>query len=354
MAWLYSRGRVSDTELLVFTRHLSAMLSAGIPIIWALTICHDRCGNQTLAKVLKSARDRIAGGATIASSLVESSQIFSPTYRVLIEAGEGAGMLDRSLDCLTSEISARIALRQHLRAAAIYPTMVLFALIMVTLFLLVWVIPTFEELFSDVGASLPLLTRVVLSVSRLVSSYGVLITALLLMVGALVIQAIKQNQKLASRAESIAHTVPLLRSILTLSASARMSSTLGTLIQAGIPIIDALATTARVVGSGIYAGEILRVRDKIANGSSLASALGESSIISTVVVDYISVGEHSGRLDVMLHHCAAQLERELAEFITRLQQLVEPVLILTIGAIVGILVLAMYLPIFQIGELLTH
>ncbi len=348
------RRLVSDAELLAFTRHLHAMLGAGIPILSALTICHERCVNNALAEALKLAHERIGQGSSIASSLELSPRIFSPIYRALLAAGESAGILERSLECLASELSSRITLRRNLTAAATYPSIVLATLSLVTIALLVWVVPTFEDLFSDAGTTLPWLTRIVIRLSRLISTYGACIFAASVVAALVAIRALRSNQHLAERMERIAHRIPLVKTVMCLSFSARISSTLGALIRSGVPIIDALTTTSRVVPSRLYTEEILRVRTEVANGSSLSASLRTSPIVSPITIDYITVGERSGQLEVMLLHSATQLEQELATLIERLTQLAEPILLLTVGIIVGILVVAMYLPIFQIGELVSR
>ncbi len=350
----WRRRRVSDEKLLALTRHLGAMLGAGIPIITALKISADRCGDRTLSDALMKARDRIAGGVTISSSIRESPHIFGPVYCALVEAGEIAGILDESLHRLERDLSARIALRRNVVAAAIYPIVVLFALAFITTLLLLWVVPTFEDLFADTGAKLPWLTRTVVSLSHMLSLFGLPLILLGVSAVMIVVKILKRNRGLLRAASRIVPRMPLLGSILTLRSSARFSATLGALIQSGIPIIDALATTSLVVGSAPVAQDIQRVRNRIANGSSLSEALKDSSTLWPDLIHYIAVGEQSGRLELMLLRCAEQLERDLSDRVTRFQQMLEPALILSIGVIVGTLVLAMYLPIFQIGGLASQ
>lgn len=350
----YPRRRVSDRELLIFTRHLSALLGAGLPIISALSITAERCANKTLAEALAKAREHIANGSTISDSLGEFPKIFTPFFRSVVEAGEGAGILEESLNSVARAIDARVALRRHLISAAIYPSIVLCVLLLVTLFLLTSVIPTFEELFSDLDAPLPGLTQAVLSASRLLTRYGTLLLLSVAIVGALALSSIRRSKKLSRQMERLLLRTPLLKSILTLTWSARMSGILSALLRSGIPIIEALTTTANVVASQAFGQEIRRIRDAVAGGVSLSSALQGSATLPPIVIDYITVGERSGRLEEMLNTCASQLELDLSALITRMKQLVEPALILSVGVVVGTLVLAMYLPIFQIGGLLAH
>ena len=354
MRMYHTRCRVSDRELLIFTRHLGALLGAGLPIISALSITADRCANKTLADALSKARERIANGSTLSDSLGESPRIFTPYFRSLVKAGESAGILEESLTSLARDIDNRVTLREHLISAAIYPAVVVCALLLITLFLVASVIPTFEELFSDLGAPLPTLTQVVLSMSRLLTHYGALVLPCVAIIGALTLESTRRNQELATRIERLLLRTPLIGSILTLTWSARMSGSFAALLRSGIPIIEALTTTANVVVSRVFSHEIRRIRDAVVSGSSLSSAMRESAALPPILIDYISVGERSGRLEEMMNTCAAQLERDLAALISRMKQLVEPALILSVGVVVGTLVLAMYLPIFQIGGLIAH
>jgi len=320
----------------------------------ALGITAERSANKILAAALTKARQRLVEGSTISDALAESPEIFSPFFRSLIRAGEGAGILEESLISLTRDIDNRVMLREHLISAAIYPAIVVGVLLLITVFLLTCVIPTFEELFSDLGAPLPALTQGVLSVSRLLTNYGFLSLPCVAIGSALFLKSMTQNEELATRVEKLLLRIPLLRSVLIFTCSARMSGILAALLHSGIPIIDALTTTADVVTCQVFSREIRRIRDAVVSGSSLSSATRESTALPPILIDYIAVGERSGRLEEMLNTCAAQLELDLAALITRMKQLVEPALILSVGIVVGTLVLAMYLPIFQIGGLIAH
>lgn len=350
----WGRRSVSDTQLLALTRHLGAMVGAGIPIITALNVGADRCSNGELSDALRRAREHIVSGASISSSIRQSPHIFDPLYCALIEAGERAGILEECLAGLARDLSARVALRRHLLAAAIYPIVVLCALAVITTLLLIWVVPTFEDLFADTGAKLPLLTRTIISLSHGLSLFGLPLTLLGALGVVTTMKVLRRNRRLARSLSEIALRIPVFGSILALKSSARFCATLGALIQSGIPIISALATAALVVGSPALAQDIERARSDIANGSSLSEALTGSSTLRADALHYISVGEQSGHLEVLLIRCAEQLESDLSNVVTRFQQMLEPALILAVGMIVGILVLAMYLPIFQIGELVGH
>jgi type IV pilus assembly protein PilC len=330
------------------------MIGAGIPIITALKVSAERCSNRALSDALETARRCVLSGATISSSIRQSPHIFDPLYCAIVDAGEFAGILEGSLHGLARDLSARITLRRHLIAAAIYPTVVLCTLAVVTIFLLIWVVPTFEELFADTGAKLPWLTRAVVSLSHTLSLFGLPLTLLGVLVVMAVMKILARNGHLARVVSAISLRTPLVGTILTLRSSARFSATLGALIQSGIPLIDALSTTSLVVGKAAIAQDLDRVQSDIANGSSLSEALRQSSTLCADLIHYIAVGEQSGRLEIMLLRCAEQLESDLSNLVTRFQQILEPALILAIGVIVGTLVLAIYLPIFQIGELVSQ
>jgi type IV pilus assembly protein PilC len=348
------RRLVSNTELLTLTRHLSAMLGAGIPIITAFTICADRSVNSCLSDALIAARELIRNGATVSSSLDQHPSVFNPIYRAMVRAGESAGILEETLHRVSTDLAAQIALRRHIISVALYPAVVLVTLVGITLLLLIWVVPTFEELFADSGARLPWLTRMVVSLSYAISSYGPPLAIIGCVTTACAGRYFKQSGRIKEQVLEIALRLPLLGNVLTLRSSIRICYTLGALIQSGVPIIDALATTSSVAENSRVAKELERARNEIANGSSLSDALLSSSAMYPDVIHYVAVGERAGRLEVMLCRCAEQLEQDLRDLVTRLQQMIEPALLLSIGVIVGTLLLAMYLPIFQIGELISH
>jgi type IV pilus assembly protein PilC len=290
-------------------------------------------------------------GEKLSDGLRVHHSLFNPLYLSLVAAGERAGVLDESLATLVASLEASRELKKQTIGAAIYPTLVVATLVAVVSFLLTWVVPTFEELFTETGAKLPWLTEWVLLLSRLLLAYGVYGAIAVFVLATFCWHHLRQSALIKLRLHSIAFTIPILRTIIQVRSAAQTARTLSALLRAGIPPIEALTITADVVTSPLTNAQLQIIREQVANGISLTASFSECQAFPQMLVQMIAIGEESGRMELMLDKAASFFEEELRTALRALMQAAEPTLILLVGVVVGTLVVAMYLPIFQLGSL---
>jgi len=347
----FSSQHPSLSELTLVTRQLALMIRAGIPIASALELLAAQKHSLPLQSGLRSALETIVDGGSIATGLRRAPLCFPPFYTTLVAAGEHAGILDQTLDTIAEQLEAQRALRSRMIRAAIYPAVVCATLAAVVLFLLTWVIPTFEDLFAESGVDLPLLTRVVLQASHYASHYW--LVGIIVVVGGLGLLLWHASRKPETKQtlELLTSQIPVWRSLLRAKYVSECSTLLAALTRVGIPIIEGLSIVTQTIQSSVMRSDLLRVRSEINEGRSLSAALHESPYFPTLFSHLIEVGERSGQLEPMLTKAAAFYRAEVEQAIDAIKQLIEPALIILIGVIVGTTVLAVYLPIFQMGEL---
>ena len=341
----------SLSELTLVTRQLALMIRAGIPITSALELLAAQKHSSALQNGLQSALETIVDGGSIAAGMRRSPHCFPPFYTTLVAAGEHAGILDQTLDTIAEQLEAQRALRSRMIRAAIYPAVVCATLAAVVLFLLTWVIPTFEDLFAESGVALPLLTRVVLQASHYALHYWLMGAVFLAVSIGLLLWHSSRTPKIRQTIEHITSRIPVWRSLLRAKYVSECSTLLAALTRVGIPLIEGLSITIQTIQSSLLRAELLRVRSEISEGRSLSAALHDSAYFPTLFSHLIEVGERSGQLEPMLAKAAVFYRAEVEQAIDALKQLIEPALIILIGVIVGTTVLAVYLPIFQMGEL---
>lgn len=344
-----SSRSIPISQLLTFTRQLATMLSSGIPVSRALEILESQSSLPKLTRAIRRTRLAIEDGATIADALLLSPAVFDSTYRSLVSAGERSGTLESSLTVICVTLERSRALRARLVAALIYPSFVILTLIAVTLFLLVWVVPVFEDIFAESSARLPWITTSVITVSRIAIDYGLALAPLT--VGAIaLIAASPWRLAVWTILRSVLYRAPLSRRFVLAANAARFSRLLASLTHAGVPLLDALAITGETMNDPRATSAVREMRAGILDGTSLSRACGATEIFPPIVPQMIAIGEESGQLDTMLAKTAEFFEQELEAAIDRLKNAIEPCLMIGVGLIVGTLVLAMYLPIFQLGE----
>lgn len=278
-------------------------------------------------------------------------KLFNPLYLSLVAAGERAGVLDEALETLIAALEASRQLRKQIIGAAIYPIIIITTLLVVVSFLLMWVVPTFEDLFNETGAKLPWLTEAVLSLSRLVASYGVYGVTFAIAATIICTHNLRHTRLLQRHFDSIGLKTPILRTIIQSRSAAQIARTLSALLRAGIPALEAFKITAAVVTSRLARAQLLIAREQIADGLSVTASFSQSPMFPKMLVQMIAIGEESGRMELMLDKAATFFEDELRASLRTLMQAAEPTLILLVGLVVGTLVVAMYLPIFQLGSL---
>ena len=340
-------GGVDEKEIVVFTRQFATMIDAGLPLVQCLEILASQQENKVFKKALTEIRQSVEGGLTFAAALKQHPKIFTSLYANMVEAGEAGGILDTILNRLAVYMEKAMGLKKKVKSAMIYPSTIVTVAVVVVIFLLVFVIPTFKAMFEGFGATLPLPTLIVLELSRIVRGY------FLVGIGAVVAVVVGLRWWYGTAAGRLAIDSFLLRTpvfgmLIRKVAVAKFTRTLGTLISSGVAILDGLDITARTAGNKVVEQAVLRTRASIAEGKTIAEPLKASGVFPPIVVQMIAVGEQTGALDAMLGKIADFYDEEVDTAVTNLTALLEPMLMVFLGIVIGGVVIAMYLPIFKL------
>lgn len=341
--------KVRPKEVVIFTRQFATMIDAGLPIVQALDILAKQCENKAFKRVLYGVKESVETGGTLAEGLAKFPEAFDHLFVNMINAGENGGILDVILERLSIHMEKAMKLKREVKTAMIYPAVVVSAAVIVTAVLLIFVIPTFAELFTDFGSALPVPTQMVINLSNFfVANWYTIFGS----VGALMgffVRFIKTD-----RGQEIVHPIalklPVFGDLIRKVSVARFTRTLGTMVSSGVPILEALNICARTAGNKVVERDVLRARVAISEGKSMVEPLSESTVFPAMVIQMIGVGESTGALDAMLQKIADFYEDEVDNAVHALKQLIEPIMILVLGVIIGGLVVAMYLPIFKMGS----
>jgi type IV pilus assembly protein PilC len=340
-------GKVGDRDLAVVTRQLATMIDAGLPLVQCLDILGQQQENKTFKKTLVEIRHDVEGGATFSAALKRHPKIFGALFTNMVEAGEAGGILDTILNRLAAYIEKAMILKKRIKSAMFYPATIVTVAVVVVIFLLIYVIPTFQQLFAGFGATLPLPTIIVLELSRIVRAY------LLYMVGGFVVFVVGirmyyQSEGGQRNIDGLLLKLPVFGPLIRKVAVAKFTRTLGTLVSSGVAILDGLDITARTAGNKVVEEAVFKARTTIAQGKTIAEPLGASGVFPPMVVQMIGVGEQTGALDRMLNKIADFYDEEVDTAVAALTSLLEPLLVIFLGVIIGGVVVAMYLPIFKL------
>ncbi|MGH7431197.1 MAG: type II secretion system F family protein [Candidatus Methylomirabilales bacterium] len=340
-------AKIGDRDLAVVTRQLATMIDAGLPLVQCLDILAQQQEKKVFQKALHDIRMAVEGGATFSASLKRHPKIFSTLYTNMVEAGEAGGILDTILNRLAAYIEKAMALKKRIKTAMFYPSTIVAVAVVVVIFLLIYVIPTFEQLFEGFGATLPLPTVIVLEASRIVRAYILIMLAGLVaaMVGLRFYYRTPGGKMAIDR---LLLRLPVFGSLIRKVAVAKFTRTLGTLVSSGVSILEGLDITARTAGNKVVEEAVLKARTTIAQGKTIAEPLQASGVFPVMVVQMIAVGEQTGALDRMLNKIADFYDEEVDVAVAGLTSLLEPLLVIFLGVIIGGVVIAMYLPIFKL------
>ena len=337
-------------EVVTFTRLFATMIDAGLPIVQCLDILCNQTDNKAFAVILRDVKANVEQGATFSDSLRRHPKVFDALYVNLVQAGEVGGILDTILNRLAVYNEKAIKLRRQVKGAMVYPSAVVIIFTGVLSVLLGWVIPSFKTIFKDLGASdeLPWLTQVVISVSE--TFIGYLPLVILVGIGTVVALMYVYRRPAGKRFfHRLMLKAPIIGNVLRKVAVARFTRTLGTLLASGVPILDALEIVAKTSGNMVIEEAIMYARAKISEGKNMASPLMETNVFPPMVVQMVGVGEQTGALDAMLGKIADFYEEEVDVAVSALTSLIEPIMMVGIGGTVGVVLIAMYLPIFSIA-----
>ena len=344
------RPTVKSKDLVLFSRQLSTLVSAGVPIVQGLTILMDQIENPAFKKVVVGIADDIKAGISIADAMRKQKEAFSDLYVAMIKAGEVGGILDVILERLSTYLEDAEALKGKVKGALMYPTIVAIIAASVTVFLLVVVIPTFQEIFSSFGADLPLPTKILIGISNFLRFY---IIFLLIGIAAIIVGFLQyyKTEKGKLKMDDIFLKMPLFGPLLRKVAVAKFTRTLGTLVKSGVPILQALDTVAQTAGNKIIERAILQAKESIREGEKIADPLKKSGVFPPMVIQMISVGEETGNLDTMLSKIADFYDQEVDVAVKGLTSMIEPIVICVMGIVIGAIVIAMFMPMFSLGGL---
>jgi len=341
-------GKISEQEVVVFTRQFATMIDAGLPLVQCLDILTRQSENKTFARVIGQIKTDVESGDSFADALRKHPQVYSSFYINMVEAGEAGGILDAILARLAAYMEKAAALRSEVKGAMIYPAVIIGIAIVVVVFLLLYVIPVFAEMFSSFGGTLPAPTRFVMFLSDLVKTY---ILYLIAPVGVLIwlFKRFYRTEPGQLVVDSLVLKLPVFGPLIQKVAVAKFTRTLGTLVSSGVPIIDGLEITARTADNKVVERAVLSIISSIKEGQTIAEPLGRQAIFPPMVVQMIEVGENAGALDTMLNKIADFYDAEVDTAVKALTKLMEPMLMVFLGIVVGGMVVAMYLPIFKLA-----
>ena len=344
-------GSISSKELSVFTRQFSVMIDAGLPLVQCLEILAGQQENPLFKTALSGVRQKVESGSTLANAMRDYPKAFDDLYVNMVDAGETGGILDGILQRLAIYIEKSVKLKAAVKSAAIYPVAVMSIMALVITGLMYGVVPVFAKLFAGLGVDLPLPTRIVIGASDFVVNYivFVIVGGMLL---SFVLRSYYKTPDGRYMMDNIMLHVPVIGMLMRKIAVARFTTTLGTLISSGVPILEGLAITARTAGNAVVEKALMDVRKGVEEGRTIVEPLEKSGVFPSMVSQMIAVGEQTGALDAMLAKVGAFYEDEVDEAIKDMLAAMEPLIMATLGLVVGGIVIALYLPIFElIGQL---
>jgi type IV pilus assembly protein PilC len=341
-----ARGSVKMRDIVIFTRQFSTMINAGLPLVQALDILAKQTENKVLSDVTRQVVFDVESGHTVADALAKHPNAFSELYVNMVAAGEAGGILDTILMRLATFMEKNDALVRKVKGAMIYPGVIMSVAVIAIAVLLVFVIPVFEEMFASVGLPLPLPTRVVIGMSKFLKGYWYLVIGGIVGFGFLM-KKYYGTPGGRLNIDRMMLRLPILGDVLRKSAVSRFTRTLGTLISSGVSILDGLEITAKTAGNRVIQDAIMASRASIAGGDTIAAPLQKSAVFPPMVISMIAVGEQTGGLDEMLSKIADFYDEEVDAAVSGLLALLEPIMIVFLGVVVGGMVVAMYLPIFD-------
>lgn len=347
------RDKVKSTDIALFTRQLSTMLGAGIPIVQSLDILERGQTHEPFLRLINQLKVDIESGTTFSNALRKYPLYFNSLYCNLVGAGEQSGTLDNMLIRIATYREKIETIKGKVKKAMFYPAAVIVIAFIITAGLLIFVVPKFQEVFSSFGAQLPALTMFVIKLSNFFQKYWWLIFGGLGFGVWSLFRLHKRSRKFAQKIDELALRLPILGPILHKSAIARFARTLSTTFAAGLPLIDALQAVSSAAGSEIYANAIMQIREEVAAGQTINSAMKNTNLFPSMVVQMIAVGEEAGSLEFMLGKVADYYEEQVDNAVDGLSSLLEPIIMVVLGVIIGGLVIAMYLPIFRMGNVIA-
>jgi len=345
-----SARRIKPKDIAIFTRQLATMMKAGVPLLQSFDIVGRGNPNPSVNKLLNQVRTDVETGTSLSAAFRKHPLYFNALYCNLVEAGEAAGILEELLDRLATYMEKTEAIKSKVKSALMYPTAVVVVAFVVVVVIMIFVIPAFEEVFDSFGADLPAPTLLVIAISEFFVAYWWIVFGALGGGLYFFMQAWKRNLKVQRVMDRVLLKLPVFGTLVEKSTVARWTRTMSTMFAAGVPLVEALDSVGGASGNSLYADATTQIQREVATGTSLTMAMNNARIFPSMVLQMTAIGEESGSLDHMLGKAADFYEQEVDDMVAGLSSLMEPIIIVVLGTIIGGIVIAMYLPIFQLGQ----
>ncbi|SEL71808.1 type IV pilus assembly protein PilC [Pseudoxanthomonas sp. GM95] len=340
---------IKAAEIAFFSRQMATMMKSGVPIVTSLEIIGGGHKNPRMKKMIETIRGDIEGGSSLSEAITKFPVQFDELYRNLVRAGEGAGVLETVLDTIANYKENMEALKGKIKKAMFYPAMTIAVALIVSAVLLIFVVPSFEAVFKDFGADLPAFTKMIIAASHVAIDYWWIIVLLGIIGGVATVAAFKRSVKFQHFVDRAILKLPVVGQIMHNSAIARFSRTLAVTFRAGVPLVEALDTIAGATGNSVYEKAVFRIRDDVSVGYPVNMAMKQVNLFPHMVIQMTAIGEEAGALDTMLYKVAEYYEQEVDNAVDALSSLIEPMIMVILGILVGGMVIGMYLPIFKLG-----
>jgi len=344
-----SAKKITEKDIALFTRQLSTMVKAGVPLLQSFDITARSHTNPSLQRLLGTIKSDVESGTSLNQSFRRHPKYFDALYCNLVEAGEQAGILETVLERIASYKEKILAIKGQIKSALMYPVIVIVIAFVITAGIMVFVIPTFKTLYEGSGAELPGLTQLVIYVSDGFVAWWWAILGVLVAIVVGVIQALKRSKAFKDWVDAMSLKVPIFGPLIEKATVARWSRTFASLFAAGVPMVEALESVAGAAGNSVFEKATLQLRTDIATGASLSSSLQAAKVFPNMLIQMVAIGEESGALDSMVEKVADYYEREVDDAVAGISSLMEPIIMVVLGSLIGTIVIAMYLPIFKMG-----
>ncbi|WP_263258818.1 MULTISPECIES: type II secretion system F family protein [Pseudomonas] len=348
---LFGKGKkIKPMDIALFTRQLATMMSAGVPLLQAFDIIGEGFDNPNMRKMVDDIKQDVAAGNSLANSLRKQPQYFDDLYCNLVDAGEQSGALETLLDRVATYKEKTEALKKKIKKAMTYPAAVVVVAVIVSAILLIKVVPQFQSVFEGFGAQLPAFTLMVIAISEVLQEWWLLVLGGIFVLAFVLRHFYKKSEKFRDATDRGLLKIPLIGSILYKSAIARYARTLATTFAAGVPLVDALDSVAGATGNVVFRNAVEKIKGDVSTGMQLNFSMRTTGVFSSMAIQMTAIGEESGSLDEMLSKVATFYEDEVDNMVDNLTTLMEPMIMAVLGVLVGGLIIAMYLPIFQLGS----
>ena len=347
------KTKITPADISIFARQLATMMDSGVPIVQSFEIIGKGHENKGMSELLNTVKNDIEGGTTLSDALAKHPLYFDELFCNLVQAGEHAGILDSILDKIATYKEKTEAIKAKIKKAMTYPIAILVVASIITMILLIFVIPQFEQLFSGFGADLPAMTKAVVAMSKWMQDWWWALFGVIFAVIKTASEAKKRSKKFNIFLDRVLLKAPIIGSILHKAAIARYARTLSTMFAAGVPLVEAMESVSGAVGNIVYREAVLKMRDEVSTGTQINVAMKQANLFPHMVVQMTAIGEEAGSVDTMLAKVADFYEAEVDDAVDNMTALLEPIIMAFLGVVIGGLVIAMYLPIFQMGKVVS-